>query len=156
MNCDKVMDTVYEYSGEPMPLLAHLQVTLHLFLCPNCAQECERFELSREIMRTGFFHPSPDFEDPIMNLLTAEETTVLGLEPVIPGGLSTRGWVITGFIILVSLVSVFFGLDFNEVAETAGTSFLLPVGITIGIILTSYGALFIGSHLKELSERFGL
>jgi hypothetical protein len=35
-------------------------------------------------------------------------------------------------------------------------SYLLPVGITIGIVLTSYGALFIGSHLKELSERFGL
>ena len=35
-------------------------------------------------------------------------------------------------------------------------SFLLPVGITIGVVLTTYGALFIGSHLKELSERFGL
>jgi len=30
------------------------------------------------------------------------------------------------------------------------------MGITIGIILTTYGALFIGSHLKQLSERFGL
>jgi hypothetical protein len=30
------------------------------------------------------------------------------------------------------------------------------VGITIGIVLTCYGALFIGSHLKELMERFGL
>jgi hypothetical protein len=152
------MDTVYEYSGEPMPLLAHLQVTLHLFLCPNCAQEYERFELSREIMRTDFFPLSADFEDPIMNLLAAEETSVFeGQEsPVVPGGLSTRGWVIAGLIILVSLVSAFFGLDFNEVAESAGISFLLPVGITIGIILTSYGALFIGSHLKELSERFGL
>jgi hypothetical protein len=35
-------------------------------------------------------------------------------------------------------------------------SFLLPVGITFGIVLTSYGALFIGSHLEEFSERFGL
>jgi hypothetical protein len=35
-------------------------------------------------------------------------------------------------------------------------SFLLPVGITVGIVLTSYGALFIGGHLKELSERFRL
>jgi hypothetical protein len=154
MNCDKVMDTIYEYSGEPMPLLAHLQVTLHLFFCPDCAQEYERFELSREMLRTDFFPLSPDFEGPIMNLLT-EEINVLEGQSV-PGGLSTRGWVIAGLIILVSLVSAFFGLDFNKVAQTAGISFLLPVGITIGIVLTSYGALFIGSHLKELSERFGL
>ena len=74
----------------------------------------------------------------------------------VPGGLSTRGWVIAGLIILVSLVTAFFGLDFQKLALETGMSFLLPVGITIGIVLTSYGALFIGSHLKELSERFGL
>jgi hypothetical protein len=33
---------------------------------------------------------------------------------------------------------------------------MIPIGITIGIMLTGYGALFIGSHLKEFSERFGL
>ena len=74
----------------------------------------------------------------------------------IPGGLTTRGWVIAGFVILVSLVTAFFGLEFNNIAGEAGKSFMLPMGITIGIVLTSYGALFIGSHLKELSERFGL
>jgi hypothetical protein len=74
----------------------------------------------------------------------------------IPGGLSTRGWVIAGFIILVSMATAFFGLDFQKLAQETGTSFLLPIGITIGIVLTTYGALFIGSHLQELSERFGL
>jgi hypothetical protein len=45
-------------------------------------------------------------------------------------------------------------MDFIKVADTQGSSFLLPVGITIGAVLTGYGALFIGSHLKELSSRF--
>jgi len=57
---------------------------------------------------------------------------------------------------LISLATVFFGLEFNKVALIAGMSFTIPIGITIGIALTSYGALFIGSHLKDLSERFGL
>ena len=74
----------------------------------------------------------------------------------IPGGLSTRGWVIAGLIILISLSTAFLGMDFEHIANVAGMSFMLPVGITIGIVLTSYGALFIGSHLKELTERFGL
>jgi len=71
-------------------------------------------------------------------------------------GLSTRGWVIAGIVILLSLISAFFGYDFHRVTKAAGISLLLPVGIIIGVFLTGYGALFIGSHLKELSKRFGL
>lgn len=160
MKCDKVMDTIYEYAGEGMPLLVHAQVALHLFFCPDCAQEYERFEVSRDILRNDFFPLSPNLEDSIMNLLAAGENNALQDEDAeiaaAPGGLSTRSWVIAGLVMLISLVSLFFGLDFHKVAHAAGMSFLLPVGITIGIILTSYGALFIGSHLEELSERFGL
>jgi hypothetical protein len=47
-------------------------------------------------------------------------------------------------------------MDFEKVAHRQGSSFLIPVGITIGVVVTGYGALFIASHLKELSERFGL
>jgi hypothetical protein len=47
-------------------------------------------------------------------------------------------------------------MNFVAIANSEGSSFLLPVGITIGIVLTCYGALFIGSHLKELSSRFRL
>jgi hypothetical protein len=42
------------------------------------------------------------------------------------------------------------------VADHWGSSFLLPIGITIGAIVSAYGALFSGSHLKELSSRFNL
>ena len=168
MSCTKILDKVYAYTGEDprsedsMPLLTQLQVGLHLLICPDCAQAVERFEVSRDILREDFLPPAPCFEDSIMALIAAEEgESLAALEAeeageLIPGGLSTRGWVIAGIVILVSLATAFFGMDFNRVARAAGMSFLLPVGITIGIVLTSYGALFIGSHLKELSERFGL
>jgi len=163
MSCSKILDMVYEYSGnEPlsgcsMPLVNQVQVWLHTIVCPNCAQEIERFEVSKSIMREDFFPASADLEDAIMARIaeqrqeTAEETPY-----AIPGGISTRGWIIAGLVILVSLVTAFFGLDFQKLANESGISFLLPVGITIGCVLTIYGALFIGSHLKELTERFGL
>ncbi|MDR2479446.1 MAG: peptidoglycan-binding protein [Treponema sp.] len=165
MSCAKILDKVYEYSGgewetgSSMPLLLQLQVGLHLLICPDCAQEVERFEVTRDILRNDFLPPAPGFENSVMAMIAAEDAEAFDTEEVpqeIPGGLSTRGWVITGLIILVSLATAFLGLDFNRVARAAGMSFLLPVGITIGIVLTSYGALFIGSHLKEFSERFGL
>ena len=158
MRCSKILDAVYEYStGEPMPLHLQIQVALHTIFCPNCAQEIERFEVCRDILREDFLPPSPGLEDSVMAMITVEEEQPETEEVfAVPGGLSTRGWVISGVLILVSLSTVYFGFNFNKIALEAGMSFLLPVGITIGIVLTSYGALFIGSHLKELSERFGL
>ena len=159
MSCSKILNSVYEYSGwEQMPMLLQIRVALHTMFCPNCAEEIERFEACREILKKDFFPPSPGFEDSIMAMIAAEEIELPEAEGAIanPGGLTTRGWIITGFVILASLITAFLGLEFNNIASEAGMSFLLPMGITTGIVLTSYGALFIGSHLKELSERFGL
>jgi hypothetical protein len=154
------MDMVYEYSENehdcesPMPLFYQIQIWFHTLLCPNCAHEIERFEITKDVMRHDFFPASPSFEESVMTRIAAEEIQTESY--VSPGGFSTRSWVITGLIILVSLATVFFGLDFQKIAYETGMSFLLPVGITIGIVLTVYGAFFIGSHLKELTERFGL
>jgi hypothetical protein len=167
MNCNKLMDAFYEYSGdESLPLLLQLRIGLHLFFCPGCAQEVERYEAARDMLRNDCFPPSPDLEGSIMALIAGENneaSSPAALEenewlesPDTPGGLSTRGWVIAGLIVLFSLATAFVGLDFHTIALAAGMSYLLPVGIITGIVLTSYGALFIGSHLKELSERFGL
>jgi hypothetical protein len=158
MSCAKILDKVYDQAGgEPMPLLTQIQVGLHLLVCPACAQEVERFEVARDMLRGDFLPSAPSFEDSVMAMITAGGEAAEAAEMTeTPGGLSTRGWVVAGLIILVSLATAFFGLDFNKVALAAGMSFMIPVGITIGIVLTGYGALFIGSHLKELSERFGL
>jgi hypothetical protein len=159
MSCEKILDKVYEYSGDPdaMPLVTRIRIGLHLLVCPDCAQEVERFEVCRDILRSEFLPPAPGLEDTVMAMIAAEEDEAIEAEEMeSPGGFSTRGWIIAGLVMLVSLATAFFGLDFNKVALAAGMSFMIPVGITIGIALTCYGALFIGSHLKEFSERFGL
>jgi len=140
-----------------MPLLTQIQVGLHLLLCPDCAQEVERFEVCRDMLRFDFLPPSPGLETAVMAMIAAEDSSMAAAqEAEVPGGFSTRGWVVAGLLMLLSLATVFFGLEFNKVALAAGMSYMIPIGITIGIALTSYGALFIGSHLKELTERFGL
>jgi hypothetical protein len=152
---------VYEYSdnnGESsMPFYVQLQVWLHTLICPDCAQEIERFEVTRSILSEDFFPASPAIEDSIMAKIKSEEEASQEQESYAsPAGLSTRSWAIAGIIILISLATAFFGLDFKSIKAESGMSFLLPVGITIGTVLTVYGAFFIGSHLKELSKRFGL
>jgi len=155
MNCAKILDLVYEQ--EDMSLFNRIRVGLHLMVCPDCAQEVERFEVCRDMLQDDFLYPAPDLEDAVTSMISADEEEIAeALNAEVPGGFSIRGWIIAGIVMLVSLATVFFGMEFNKVALIAGMAFTIPIGITIGIALTSYGALFIGSHLKDLSERFGL
>jgi hypothetical protein len=166
---DKIYDSI---GGESMPFLVHLEISLHLLFCSRCAEEFKNLETVQDIMKNGFLPPAPDLGDAIMSKLPEntdaweqadmpadEEHSFLG-DPLAHFDFSTsppfRGWVIIGIIILVSLSTVFFGMDFENIAHSQGSSFLIPVGITIGVVLTCYGALFIASHLKELSDHFGL
>jgi len=152
MNCSKIMDIFY--NEEPVSFPGQIQIWLHAFFCEECAAKIEKYNTAKIIMKEDFFPAAPGLENTIMARLAIEEEQ----EDIIatPGGISTRGWVIAGLIIMVSLVTAFFGLDFQNLATESGRSFMLPMGITIGIVLTTYGAFFIGSHLKELTERFGL
>jgi hypothetical protein len=70
--------------------------------------------------------------------------------------ISLRSWVLAGLFIMLSLPSAFFGVDFIKVVNIYGSSFLLPVALTIGAVVTLYGALFIATHVNELSEKFGV
>jgi hypothetical protein len=155
---DKLFESMDE--GGALPLITRLEIAVHLFFCPECAAELERFETVQDILKTDFFPPSPDLEETIMGQIRTE-TSVLADEPASESpdgsaGFSFRGWIITGFVVLVSLSTAFFGMDFERIVASEGSSFLLPLGITIGVVVTCYGALFIGSHLKKLSERFRL
>jgi hypothetical protein len=138
------------YEQEDMSLFNRIRVGLHLLVCPDCAQEVERFEVCRDMLQDDFMFLAPAEET-----VNTEEITE-ARETEVPGGFSIRSWIIAGIIMLVSLATVSFGIGFSKVALIAGMAFTIPIGITIGIALTSYGALFIGSHLKDLSERFGL
>ncbi|MDR2101910.1 MAG: peptidoglycan-binding protein, partial [Treponema sp.] len=152
MKCRMVMDKIFDSLGEgPLPLWFQLKVGIHLFFCPRCAGELKKLEEARKILQTEFFPPSPDLEDIILSRIGEEVPDGEEKSYETPAGFSFRIWVITGLVVLFSLATSFFGMDFEEIAASEGSSFLLPVGITIGIVLTGYGSLFIGSHLKELS-----
>ena len=159
MGCSKNMYLYYESQEggdgvNSLPLLSQIQLWAHSLFCPVCAEKIERYENAKILMKEDFF-PSvpPALEETIMARINAEQADEAH---DVAGGFSTQSWVIAGLVILISLTTAFFGLDFKSLALESGMSFMLPVGITIGIVLTTYGALFIASHLKELSERFGL
>ena len=153
MKCDDVLDTVYE-TETVFPLKKRLGLAFHIIFCGQCAVHLENYETARLLLKTDFFPASPDFSDAIMNSIYSESPDEEQLSET--GRFSVKGWVIAGIVLLFSLATIFFGRDFASIAVDQGSSYLLPLGIIIGVVLTGYGALFIGSHLKEFSQRFKL
>jgi hypothetical protein len=157
-----ILDKFYDYAlrssaDNSFSLLNRLEIALYIIFSPRYTAKYIRLEAARDILRSDFFPPVPDegIEDSIMDLINTE---TVGELPYARNSyeVSFRGWVVTGFFVLISLAASLFGTDFVRTIPDFAQAFLLPVGITIGVIITVYGALFIGSHLKELSERFGI
>ena len=168
MDCREAMDVLYESSGfsristeeKGISLYRTLRTKAHIFFCQRCAEEQRQIEMCTEMLRTDFFpSASLSIEDKVMAELSAEnpENEIFS-EAIgeVPGGFSFKSWVIIGLFILISMTVSFLGTEFISLAKDLGTSFLISLGLTIGIMLTGYGAFFIGSHLKELSTHFKL
>ena len=157
MDCNAIKDIVYESENdESLSFFTQLRIDLHLLFCPACTAEIEKLRQLGDIMQSDFFPYTPDFSEPVMKRLYEEFEEDIKMEEKteVSAGFSFRSWVIIGFFMLLALPSAFFGTNFIEISGSEGSSFLLPLGITVGVVLTCYGALFIGSHLKELSSRF--
>jgi len=160
MDCKKVIDSMYDnedggFGDFTAPsFLESLKIEVHLLFCPACREKLRRLNLCKKILREDFLPESPGLEDAIMSTIAVED--LADTQAAVPEGFSFRGWTIAGLVLLVSMATIFFGMDFNRVALASGTSFIIAIGITMGLALSIYGALFIASHLERLSRRFGL
>ncbi len=116
-------------------------------------KEGRRLKAALRIMKTDFFPPAPDLVEAVMAAIRGQ-----AIEPAVAEDvpISFRNWVLVGLLILFSLIATPLGVDFEEMVRLLGPSLLLPIALTSGVVVSLYGALFIGSHLEELSDRFGL
>ena len=166
-DCCEAMDMIYD--DKDFGLMDRMRLNIHLFFCPRCSRELKHLGTCSEMMRTEFFPASPLLETKIMDQINSlqmneeisavNESAAADQESLLdihgePGGFSFRTWVIIGFFVFISLTSSFLGKNLHLFASEKESSFLVLLGITIGIMLSLYGAFFIGSHLKELTEHF--
>jgi hypothetical protein len=151
------MDSLYEELGESgyegKKIFFRPRRLAHLLFCPSCAAQARKLEIADSLMRTGFMPPSPDLGAQVMSMLGIEQNSSLEDSAE---SIPMRGWVLVGFFLLLSLTSAYFGGDFLKIAALDEISFLVPIGITIGVALIAYSALFVGTHLALLRKKFGI
>ncbi|GMO37119.1 MAG: hypothetical protein Ta2F_13290 [Termitinemataceae bacterium] len=184
MKCQKIQDYLYgmhtrSYDGVPVDFISpfdKLRLTLHLLNCPVCSAHKELIKKTHAVIRQNFFEQVPSetsavFADSVMEMIynrseqNANETVAIEQSECLMNTIddvktddeiiSIRAWIITGVLIFLSLFAAYFGVNLLH-TDPQNIKFLLYIGLTVGGVITAYSAIFIGSHLQELSAKFGI
>lgn len=120
----------------------------HLESCPSCRASVERLRNAMATARIDDQKPLPAsaaIEDHAM--------AVIRLMPKPQRELfSTRDWILAGVVIALSMVFIPLGRDFGVFFSVVGTSYTLPLALVLGLAITVYGALFVGTHIDEVTD----
>jgi hypothetical protein len=159
MNCDKVLDVLYyqdngEYPEGRISFIMRFLICLHIRRCPKCAAHQRALRCASACLKEDFFPPATGIASEIM--ARVRDGGIFGDLPPEHAALPFRAWLVAGMAILVSLSSASIGIDYLTPVGARTISFMLPVGITVGAVITAFGAIFIGSHIAELSKWLGL
>ncbi|GMO46677.1 MAG: hypothetical protein Ta2B_28380 [Termitinemataceae bacterium] len=171
MKCETIQDYLFQlmFAGNEREeicfqrFVKRLLITLHLLHCENCGEFKRVIGKTSEIMASDFLPQSEvntEVSDAVMNIINRQNSTIADLRPQQSWSepdtdtFSLQTWVVSGLIIMISLLSAYFSINLLSSQEIL--DFIVPIAITIGSVITAYGAIFIGTHLKELSKRFGI
>jgi hypothetical protein len=157
LDCGQFIESLYDdfddSGSAERTIFSRLWRQAHLFFCPDCAREERKLKIAAKILENDFFPSAPDLSDSIMAMVRAEALPALEAEKrTVP----LFGWVVAGFFLLLSLISAYFSGNFLDLDTLKGSSYMLPVGIIIGMVVIGYGAIFIGTHLDQLCKKFGV
>ncbi len=142
MKCE-VFEERYDRAEEGAKLSPSL--ALHLARCPRCAARVELRRRALELYRLP--GPDPDIASRILAAL-----------PFLPRPrrtVSLRDWILSGLVLSVSVVLVPAQKVFALVIEAYGNRWMLPFALVFGLAVTVFGALFIGTHMDEMSGMLG-
>jgi len=144
MRCDEFLDRYDRLdSGEEPGLF----LRLHLATCPACRARVAEGEAVRESIRVAAAKP---VDATLEEAIEARIMTAVRLMPAPRRALHARDWVISGLVIFASLALVPFDANYGILRDLFGEGFTMPLCLVLGLVLTIYGAVFIGTHMTEL------
>lgn len=143
MKCENFMDAYTALDNGERPSLS---LRLHLRSCPRCRREAALMEEKLSSLRRDAALPdAPDRTREIMARISAGDVTYGRSVPL-------YNWVSGELIIIVSIVLARFSDSLVWMNGYFGMNLEIPFNIVLGVVLTVYSSLFIGSHMKEIKS----
>lgn len=118
----------------------------HLVSCASCKRHVEAVDTVLGALRDAESatceRAGERLEDRVM--------AAIRLMPPPQRDFSVRDWIIAGSVIATSMLLIPLGEYFARFNEAFGARYTLPLSLVLGIVLTAYGALFVGTHMDEV------
>ena len=143
MNCKKTIDRYLQSEHiEKVPWM----VRLHTLFCPYCRKEVQAMqkkynELTKE-------HPFEMHRDISASIMLEVMQSPIQYEKQI----SYFNWISVGIVIIASRFLITFSDTYQWLNRVFGGNFEVPLNIVLGSVISTYAALFIGSHLKDMKR----
>lgn len=118
-------------------------LALHLARCPRCSARVQMRERALELYRLPGAEGRIDLLDRVMSVL-----------PFLPRphrAVSLRNWILTGLLLAGSIVIVPAQGVFSGVIDAYGPQWMVPFVLVFGFSMAIFGALFIRTHMDELT-----
>jgi hypothetical protein len=141
MTCDRFLAALDGLDNGPLTI----DMAAHVRSCRACASESAALRAAVGLYRIPDLAGSSD--------ITPRLTALLPFMPAPRRTVSMRDWIITGFVIVSSMVLIPLLSEFRALKAVYGSGFTLPVFLALGSLITLYGGMFVMSHLNDFSRR---
>jgi len=141
MTCDRFINLLDGLDNEALPV----EMSVHARSCPACAREAAALKAAVGLFRL------PDLASSVS--VAPRVAALLPFMPQPRRTVSMRDWLVSGVVIVASVVFLPLLAEFRALKAVYGPGFTLPVSLALGFIVTLYGGMFIMSHLDEFSVR---
>lgn len=147
MKCKELMNQYLNLDNQDaLPIL----LRLHVFFCPSCKNEVEQMEdLFNRMEYFAARYSTPDMTEKILSLVQSIE-----LEPEPRKTTPIRYWLTVGVLMFLGTIVIQFAKPSVQVRILSSDMIDLPLNIICCAGLTIFIAVFIGSHLDEVSKFF--
>jgi hypothetical protein len=142
MKCETFMNRFLE-KDETGVLTPRMRI--HLYRCARCSAEVDAFASAMADMRT--------FEPFVLDgLESARIIDSVMRQPEYRRSISLFNWVAAGALMFVGMFLAPFSDQFASLRDHFGGDLEVPFSLVMGIMVTIYAAIFIGTHIDDFSR----
>lgn len=141
MTCQRFLTLLDGLDNDAMSI----DMMVHARSCQSCAHQYENIRAAISLYQRPEIAESTDLLPGIMASLPY-------LSPP-RRAISMRNWVLSGCILVASIIGVPMLSDFRALRSVYGAGFTLPLALMFGVIVTLYAGVFVISHLDAFSQR---
>lgn len=150
MTCRDALRELLALDSDQQP---RQELAAHLARCERCRPEAVKLRIALASLRVAECESTDEeLTGRIMTAIRAEPSPREVAEPHEP--MPLRNWLVAGLLIFGGILGLHYSESFEWLRLAFGEAIDLAMGLILGIFLTTYLCVLVGSNLKRVQQLF--